>query len=450
MSGGLIAEARAVLTVDDFFRQAHQRVYAAACAADDAKLKVDLISVSAELRRLDLLNEVGGGEYLLALMQLVPTADHWQEYARIVKDRSTQRKVIAFAASTDFRARTAPDVQTLVADIIDGAIGLAGEAQTSTADHIADHFEEDLLALTDAIRTPQGVTPARWGIRSLDKLTGGLGNQYLVLLMANPGVGKTRLLNHAVLSSMDAFSKLEEPPAVLVFPLEEGRRSWIRNAVAWKAGLDSQLLLAGRCPENMRENVLERASDAHAKLCNFPFVVGEGVTSGRDLVARIRVEARKRKLGLVAVDYLQRLTDTDEERQSLSAVARDLQTVAEHLGVPIVLLSQHSVSATTGESNPYGSRGPSFDASMTMMIDRDHGEDDEYLPSGTLTVLKLRGLPMFGPVKYHVDYEHGARYYDALDWRDLNGSERSERYGQRLGVSRDDDPFAETDDARNY
>lgn len=440
--------------MEDFYREALQEVFRAICAVVDSGQPCDLITVTAELRQRGTLDYAGGIEYLDALTRMPPTERHWREYADILKKLSIQRSAIIWANSIEQKARAQVDVPDLIADIVSGGVRLADEAKVATTNHISDYFDADSEALMENVSTPMGLTPAQWGVAKLDAHTGGLGNFYLVLLMAGPGVGKTRLANHAVMSSMIEFAKEaratgDKPPAILVFPLEEGRRSWIRNAVAWQASIDSQLLLRGRCAENQREMILDRVTTAHAKLCEYPFCIGENVTSGRELVSRIRVEVSKRRVGLVVVDYLQRLARTvDQERQELGQIAIELQSLAESVPVPIILLSQMSVSASSGELLPYGGRGPQFDASLVVLIERDYDEENRPLPQGTLKCLKSRGVPEFPRIDYCIDYEHGAKYYDRETWEMINRV--SGGMGKRLDVKRGGDPYGETGDSRNW
>ena len=433
------------LTTADFYRTAHQAIFNAIgeTQANGAQ-GTSLLTVVAKLRASDLLEEAGGVEYVGQLGSFVGRADEWRSAAKIIHECTTQREVIRWANRIMERAYQRDDVPTLVGDIVSDAVRIADTSGAARAEHIGTHFEPDLENILTAINTPMGITPARWGIPELDKQTGGLGNFYLILLMAGSGAGKTRLANHAVMSSMQQFMAQPDPPAILVFPLEEGRQSWLRNAVSWEGHVDSVHLLPGRCPDAIKRTVAERVADADSRLVGMPFLIGEGAESCRDIVSRIRVESQKQRLGLVLVDYLQRLSsDTQHEREQLATVAKSLQTVSEELSLPIMLLSQMSLSNTTGELLPYGGRGPQFDASLAVVIDRDSdAEEERPLPSGTIRCLKSRGVPEFAKVAYSIDYQHGARYYDRDTWHRLNmGNE----HGRRLDVRRDEEPF----DARN-
>jgi hypothetical protein len=83
------------LQAGDFYPEAHRAIFHAIATVVENGDKSDLQAATAELRRRDLLEEVGGAEYLLALMQEPPTVDHLDQYIDVVKDRALAREFIA-------------------------------------------------------------------------------------------------------------------------------------------------------------------------------------------------------------------------------------------------------------------------------------------------------------------------------------------------------------------
>ena len=90
----------------DFYRAAHRAIFDAIRRVLGNGDEADLQAATAELRRQDLLEEVGGAEYLLALMQEPPTVDHLDQYVRVVRDRALAREFITVGA----------DLQTMAYD----------------------------------------------------------------------------------------------------------------------------------------------------------------------------------------------------------------------------------------------------------------------------------------------------------------------------------------------
>ena len=98
--GGILIENEAVnkvmeiLTADDFYRDAHSRIFNALISLSERDEPADLITLTNELRKIDQLDSIGGASYLASLIDLVPTAANIEYYAKIVKEKAILRKLI--------------------------------------------------------------------------------------------------------------------------------------------------------------------------------------------------------------------------------------------------------------------------------------------------------------------------------------------------------------------
>src|SRR4029450_10897258 len=78
-----------VLQAEDFYREAHRKVFRGMQRLSERSEPVDLITLSEELRgRGGELADVGGAAYLAELAERVPTAANIMQYARIVRDKA--------------------------------------------------------------------------------------------------------------------------------------------------------------------------------------------------------------------------------------------------------------------------------------------------------------------------------------------------------------------------
>lgn len=95
--GALEVVAQSV-TAADFYDARHQHVAATLLHLHKAGKPVDAVTVADELRRLGILDELGGGTFLLELQTQTPSISNAARYARIVRDTATLRRVIAASA----------------------------------------------------------------------------------------------------------------------------------------------------------------------------------------------------------------------------------------------------------------------------------------------------------------------------------------------------------------
>ena len=113
--GAMMLSAEAIATVvesvkaDDFYRPAHQRLYAAILSVYGRGEPVDAITVVEELKREHLLDGIGGPLYVYNLVESVPTPASAGYYARIVADNALLRRLIEAASRIMSRAYEVPE-----------------------------------------------------------------------------------------------------------------------------------------------------------------------------------------------------------------------------------------------------------------------------------------------------------------------------------------------------
>ena len=100
---GILPKTIDVLQPDDFYFQANKLIFIAMLALFEKNEPQDLITVSNYLKSTNKLNEAGGPAYLASLTDLVPLASNIVYYARIVREKSVLRRLIA--TSTDIASR---------------------------------------------------------------------------------------------------------------------------------------------------------------------------------------------------------------------------------------------------------------------------------------------------------------------------------------------------------
>src|SRR5688572_16925069 len=87
-------EAVEVIDADDFYRDAHRRIFEKMIGLSERNDAIDLITLKEELSRAGELDEVGGPAYIARLVDGVPRTTNVGHYARIIKEKSTLRALI--------------------------------------------------------------------------------------------------------------------------------------------------------------------------------------------------------------------------------------------------------------------------------------------------------------------------------------------------------------------
>src|SRR4030066_1827125 len=94
IENGALHKVMETLTPEDFYREAHRRIYDTLIDLSERDEPADLITLTNELRKKDLLDSIGGASYLASLIDSVPTAANIEYYAKIVREKAILRKLI--------------------------------------------------------------------------------------------------------------------------------------------------------------------------------------------------------------------------------------------------------------------------------------------------------------------------------------------------------------------
>lgn len=87
-----------ILHAESFYKEAHQRIYAAITFLFAHSEPIDLLTVSQQLRNTAELELVGGLLYLTELTERVSSAANIEYHARIVAEMAIKRNIIAICS----------------------------------------------------------------------------------------------------------------------------------------------------------------------------------------------------------------------------------------------------------------------------------------------------------------------------------------------------------------
>src|SRR5205807_480497 len=171
-------------------REQHRLILAAIERVAERGEALGFQTVQTELAARSELDEIGGAQFLVGLMQNVPTVAHAESYAAIVERTALLRRLIQAANEIARLALTREEAAAAVSD----AQELLFAVSEST-------LHRDIVPLETALRRYAEQIDARGdlrvgirtGLESVDKKTGGLRPSDLILIAGRPGLGKTSL-----------------------------------------------------------------------------------------------------------------------------------------------------------------------------------------------------------------------------------------------------------------
>ena len=325
-----------ILAPQDFYRTAHQKIYAAITDLFDKAEPVDLVTLANKLKEKGQLDEIGSASYLARLVDTVPLAVNAQHYAKIVHDKALLRRLIEKANAI---AKRCFDEMGNADDVIDFAETAVFEISEKKSRQAFYPLSKLILGNIETLEENQGnrslVTGVPTGFSHLDNLTSGLQNSDLIIIAARPSMGKTALaLNIARNAAVDSGIP------VAIFSLEMSKEQLSLRMLCSEARIDSSRLRGGFF--SMED--WQRLTDAAGILSESPIYIDDSPSMS---AMEIRAKARRLKLdkniGLVIIDYLQLMHGRPgAERRDLeiSEISRALKALAKELDLPVLALSQ--------------------------------------------------------------------------------------------------------------
>lgn len=339
ISKDAIALCMGILKPDYFYREAHGHIFRAIQELFRRNEPVDLVTVSSELKKLNVVNEAGGRTYLAEVIDAVPTAANSEKYAKIVKEKALLRKLI------DAGSRI---IQNAFEDQ-DQVGGALDQAQKEILDISKENVREDFVLLRDilypvfdsiqnAYQKEEKILGIPTGFPDLDALTSGFQPADLIILAARPAMGKTTLaLNFA------SFISVTKKIPVAVFSLEMPKEQLAMRLLCSEAKIDSKRLRTA----NLHSHEYDDLDQAFGRLGDAPIYIDDSAAiSPMELRSKCRRLQMESDIKLIIIDYLQLMRSArsriENRFQEMSEIVRELKAFAKESHLPIIALSQLS------------------------------------------------------------------------------------------------------------
>ncbi|AEP00515.1 replicative DNA helicase [Weizmannia coagulans] len=331
--------ASEILTAEDFYRNAHQKIFQVFAKLNDAGKAVDLVTVAEELSATRQLEDAGGLSYLSELAASVPTAANIAYYAGIVAEKALLRRLIRTATHIAQEGYTREDdVDELLDEAERSIMEVAQRKNAGDFKHIKDVLVSTYDNIEMLHNRKGDVTGIPTGFYELDRMTAGFQRNDLIIVAARPSVGKTAF---ALNIAQNVGTKTEEN--VAIFSLEMGAEQLVMRMLCAEGNIDAQRLRTGALTdEDWRKLTMAMGSLSNSGIY-IDDTPGVRVTEIRSKCRRLKQE---HGLGMVVIDYLQLIQGSARSRenrqQEVSEISRSLKALARELEVPVIALSQLS------------------------------------------------------------------------------------------------------------
>jgi replicative DNA helicase len=342
--GGILIENEAInrvteiLDADDFYRDAHRKIFNALINLSERDEPADLITLTNELRKIDQLDSIGGASYLTSLIDSVPTAANIEYYAKIVKEKAILRKLIQ--TSTEIITQSYEDrgdVEVFL-DEAERAIFEISEKRVRPSFYsIREIVKDSFTTIERLFKKKELVTGVPSGFKELDRMTAGFQPSDLIIIAGRPSMGKT-----AFCLNIAEYAAIENKIPVAIFSLEMSKEQLVIRMLCSQAHVEGTRLRTGY----LNESDWPKLTIAAGNLSEAPIYIDDtAALSALELRAKARRLKSEHGLGMLIVDYLQLMKGrarVENRQQEISEISRSLKALSKELSIPVIAVSQLS------------------------------------------------------------------------------------------------------------
>lgn len=385
-----------------FYDYAHQKIFDACLALQRENKPIDIITLVDRLTVEGSIEQVGGHEYLVDLVETAPIGANSIYYAKIIKEKSILRQLIKTGNKIVEQSYQASNVEQVIDEAQQGIFAISAERDIGGLVRIDEITTPVWNQIEERAENPGTLLGISCGFTDLDHMTAGLQRSDMIVVAARPSMGKT-----AFCLNIAEHVGIKGGLPVAVFSLEMSKAQLVTRLICSLSTVDSQRLRTG----NLREEDWEKISTAIASLSEAQIYIDDNpvltVMDARTKARRLKAE--KKDLGLIVIDYIQLMQGNNPNNrvQEISEISRGLKTLARELNVPIIALSQLSRSVEARQnkrpmlSDLRESGAIEQDADMVMFLYRHEyyePDDTEHRGECEVIIAKQRNGPV-GTVK---------------------------------------------------
>ncbi|KPJ70212.1 DNA helicase [candidate division WOR-1 bacterium DG_54_3] len=337
-----------IISPEDFYKETNQRIIQTIISLVDKGQPVDLLTLSEELQKVGILEEIGGASYLSSLMDGVPKSLNIEYHARIIKEKSLLRRLILSSAkiiNSSYEQKEDADE-------------LLNEAQKAIIEVAEQRIKPGFVPVS-ALTTPtleminiisqrqEAVTGVPTGFRDLDNLTSGFHSSEFVVIAGRPSMGKT-----ALSLNISHYVGIKTDYSVGFFSLEMAKEQVVIRLLCAEAQLDIKKVRTGFIGERDIEKLkLGAEALSGARI----FVDETPALTVMEMKAKARRLKMEENLDILFIDYMQLMRTGgrfENRNQEMSYISRSLKELSKEIQIPVVGISQLSRAPERGRKEP--------------------------------------------------------------------------------------------------
>lgn len=340
--GAILLENNAIdrtiefIVADDFYKEAHRRIYTAMIDLNESGEPIDVITLPAILKSREELDRVGGVSYIAALVNAIPNAANIRHHCKIVREKAILRNLINSASDLITKAYMEPENVDEFLDEAERVVFAIAEKKIKPSFFPIREVIKDSFEMVEKLYDrKEMITGIPTGYKDLDEMTAGLQPSDLIIVAGRPSMGKT-----AFCLNIASNAAIKSNLPVAIFSLEMSKEQLVIRMLASEARIDAKQLRTG----HLAQSDWNKLTTGAGVLSDVKIYLDDSsALNVLELRAKARRLKREHGLGLIIIDYLQLMRgygNTESRQQEISDISRSLKGLAKELSCPIIALSQ--------------------------------------------------------------------------------------------------------------
>tara|TARA_B100000579_G_scaffold123300_1_gene99328 strand:+ start:1126 stop:2550 length:1425 start_codon:yes stop_codon:yes gene_type:complete len=347
VNNDIIDEISNIIKPNCFYDPAHNKIYEVIETLNNKGMIANPITLKNYFEKDNMLNDVGGTEYLVKLTRFSGSTKQAMDYAKIVHEMYLRRELVLISdkLSSDTLNTKEQNAESIIEGTEKSLFDLAERGSFSQSFlKFNQALDQTIEMATQAMKSDQGIVGVPTGLKDLDEKLGGLHKSDLVILAGRPGMGKTALATNIAYHASQNLMSRQEKSSVAFFSLEMSSEQLSTRILSEQARIKSDDIRRGK----VTEEEINRYIETSRNIYNLPLFIDEtpAITIAT-LCNRARRIKRLFGVSLIVVDYIQLMRAPSSNRgdnrvQEVSEITQGLKALAKELKVPVLALSQLS------------------------------------------------------------------------------------------------------------
>ncbi len=340
------------------------------------------------LRENRTLDKAGGETHIRHIANEIKSdSSGFQRFLTSVIDSYKARKLLEWASQIPTKVHGGADISQTINSLSSGLTALQ-----------SDNLENGVLSIEEALESafttielrkdnklPVGILT---GFPTIDHFTGGYTEGTTWIISGRPSMGKTTV----ALTSLKEVAKAGSP--CMLFNREMNSDELMFRLLSMETGISYQRIRTSDLLPTHMKNLKTMVN----KLGKVPFFLDSNYYGDiHYIISAIRKYHKLHGIRVVAVDYIQLLTDrTKDQVAELGRISRELKLLSMDLGITILVLSQLNRKAEEREdkrplmSDLRASGNLEEDADVVIGLYRDEMYNKDPVKAGKMEMLILK------------------------------------------------------------